>query len=76
MSLPLKDFRGKITIETDAVISTMAQRSGLEKQEIVRDVLHAWALEKINEARLIGKNLEREGLEGVLAERRGTHRKI
>lgn len=76
MSLPLKDFRGKITIETDAVVDTLAQRSGLEKQEIVRDVLHAWALEKINEARLIGKNLEREGLEGVLVERRGAGRKI
>lgn len=74
MSLPLKEFRGKITVEADAVISTLAEREGQEKQEIVRDILHQWALEKINEARLIGQYLEREGLEGILKERRGAHR--
>lgn len=74
MSLPLKEFRGKITAEADAVIATVAEREGQEKQEIVREVLHQWALEKINEARLINQYLEREGLEGILRERRGMAR--
>ncbi len=74
MSLPLKEFRGKITIEADAVISTLAEREGQEKQEIVRDIRHRWALEIMNEARLIGEYLVREGLEGILKERRGAHR--
>ncbi len=74
MSLPLKEFRGKITAEADAVISTLAEREGQEKQEIVREILHRWALEKINEARLINVYLEREGLEGILRERRGIAR--
>ena len=74
MSLPLKEFRGKITPEADAVIPMQAEAEGQEKQEIVREVLHRWALEKINEARLINVYLEREGLEGILRERRGVPR--
>lgn len=74
MSLPLKEFRGKITPEADAVIAMQAEAIGQEKQEIVREVLHRWALEKINEARLINVYLEREGLEGILRERRGMSR--
>ena len=71
MSLDLKEFRTKITVEADAVISSMAESSGLEKQEIARNILHDFAIKKINEFRLLDRHLEREGLSALTAARQG-----
>ena len=65
MSLPLIDFRGKITHEADAVLEALHMASGRDRSEIVRDVLHAWAESKIHEASLIDSRLKREGLRGI-----------
>lgn len=65
MSLPLVDFRGKITHETDAVLDAIHQASGLDRSEIARVALHAWAELKIHEASLIDSRLRREGLRGI-----------
>lgn len=65
MSLPLVDFRGKITHVTDAVLEAMHQATGRDRSEIVRDVLHQWAEAKIHEASLIDQRLRREGLRGI-----------
>lgn len=43
MSLPLIDFRGKITHETDAVLEALHQACGRDRSEIVREVLADWA---------------------------------
>lgn len=65
MSLPLVDFRGKITHETDAVLEALHQATGRDRSEIVRDVLAQWADSKIHEASLIDQRLRREGLRGI-----------
>lgn len=65
MSLPLIDFRGKITHETDAVLDAIHQATGRDRSEIARDALHAWAELKIHEASLIDSRLRREGLRGI-----------
>lgn len=65
MSLPLVDFRGKLTHETDAVLEAMHQATGRDRSEIVRDVLQQWAEAKIHEASLIDQRLRREGLRGI-----------
>jgi hypothetical protein len=65
MSLPLVDFRGKITHETDAVLEALHQATGRDRSEIVRDVLADWADKKIHEASLIDQRLRREGLRGI-----------
>lgn len=65
MSLPLIDFRGKITHETDAVLEALHQATGRDRSEIVRDVLAQWADAKIHEASLIDQRLRREGLRGI-----------
>lgn len=74
MSLELKDFRGKITGEADCVIEAMNRATGKDKSEIVREVLHAWAESKIEEARILGRLLSSEGmptsLEGIAGNRR------
>lgn len=65
MSLPLIDFRAKITHETDAVLDAMHQASGMDRSEIARIALHQWAEGKIHEASLIDIRLRREGLRGI-----------
>jgi len=36
MAAELKDFRGRITVETDCVLEAESRASGRERQEIVR----------------------------------------
>ena len=40
MSLPLVDFRGKITHETDCVLDAIHLSTGRDRSEIARDALH------------------------------------
>lgn len=65
MSIPLVDFRGKITHRTDAVLEALHQATGRDRSEIVREVLADWAAAKIHEASLIDQRLRREGLPGI-----------
>lgn len=65
MSAPLKDFRGKVTPETDCVLEAEARTTGRERQEIVRSILHDWALDRIHGASVLHRLLEVQGLEGI-----------
>ena len=65
MSLPLIDFRCKLTHRADAVLDAMHMATGRDRSEIARDALHAWAELKIHEASLIDTRLRREGLRGI-----------
>jgi hypothetical protein len=67
MSLPLIDFRGKITPETDAVLESIHRSTGRDKSEIVREWLHRLALKEINASIELHRILEREGLMGAYA---------
>lgn len=68
MAEELRDLRAKVTIETDIVLDSVARARGVEKAEIVREVLHEFAAEQILIARLIGKRLKGEGIEGSAGE--------
>lgn len=72
MSLELKDFRGKISIEADAMLEAMNRCTGRDKSEIVRDILHSWAMEQIGVARLADGILRREGVPGISGEDQGA----
>lgn len=65
MSLELKDFRGKITLEADAVLEALNRVNGKDKSEIVREILHAWACDRIKEATVLDKLLRAEGISGI-----------
>lgn len=65
MSDVLKDLRAKVTPETDAVLEAVNRASGKDKSEIVREVLHAWASQKILEATMTHRLLVAEGLPGI-----------
>lgn len=49
----LVDLRAKITDESDAVLAAMAQAKRCTKAEVVRDVLHEWALVRMREAKIL-----------------------
>ena len=66
MSIPLIDFRGKVTPETDAVLEAIQRSTGRDKSEIARDWLHKLAMKEIHASIELHKILQREGLTGAL----------
>ena len=68
MTTELKDFRGKLTLEGWAAVDAEAEITGRDRSEIVREIVHFWALEKIRVASLLNITLEREGLRGIARE--------
>lgn len=64
MSVPLKDFRGKITPETDCVLEAMNRVSGRDRSEIAREILHEWACSRLEEHSVLDRLLRAEGLVG------------
>jgi hypothetical protein len=68
MSLPLRDFRGKISVESDVVLESLHRATGKEKSEIARDVLHEWACRQLEAASVMAKL---SAVEGISRERQG-----
>jgi hypothetical protein len=72
MSIPLTDFRCKITPEVDALLETLHRTTGRDKSEIARDVLHKWAVTEIHAAMLLHVQLQDKGIlrdyEGALGQ--------
>lgn len=62
MSAELKDLRTKISIETHCWLEAEARATGRDKPEIVRDILHKHALQKIREADILDGLLKAEGV--------------
>lgn len=62
MSIPLIDFRGKVTPETDAVLEAIHRSTGRDKSEIAREWMHRIALKEISAAIELQKILKREGI--------------
>lgn len=69
MSADLRDLRAKITVETDCALTATSRARGMDRSEIVREVLHVWAQQQIDAAMLLQKQLIAEGL---LAARKGS----
>lgn len=64
MSAELRDFRGKITVETELALEAMSRAFKRDKSDIAREVLHTWALRKIMEANVMSRLMRNEGLAG------------
>lgn len=67
MSIELKDFRGRITPETYCALEAISRANGKDHQEIVRAVMHEWALKQIHAASVMQGLLMAEGLSGTAA---------
>ena len=74
MADELRDLRAKITVKADAVLDVMAKARSIkhgrpvDRSEIVREILHAWALEYIVINNLLDARLRAEGSAGQLGE--------
>lgn len=62
MAEPLRDLRAKVHPETWAVIEAEHRATGRDHSEIVRDVLHAWASQRMHAATVLARLLEAEGI--------------
>lgn len=66
MSAELRDFRSKITPQTDMALDAMSRAFKRDKADIAREVLHQWALRKILEANVLSRLLRAEGVSGAV----------
>lgn len=64
MSAELRDFRGKITVEADVALESVAQAFKRDKSDVAREVLHNWALRKLMEANVLARRMRAEGITG------------
>ena len=62
MTVELRDLRAKITVESDAALDVVSRVTGKDRSEIVRDVIHRWALEQVSISSLLQTRLRAEGL--------------
>lgn len=61
----LIDVRAKITEEANQVLEAIARAGNMDKAEVVRTVLHDWALREIHKATLIHRLTRREGTDAA-----------
>lgn len=76
MSSELRDLRAKVTAEAYCVLEAETRVTGKEKSEIVREILHAWALEQMRKATVLDRLLIAEGMAGIGREPEGEPGKI
>lgn len=67
MAAELRDYRGRISVLADIAIDAKAKATGRERQEIVREILDAWAELEVHGASLLQAALIAEGMEGRLS---------
>lgn len=75
MADELRDLRAKITVQADAVLDAISRVRGVDRTEIVREVLHKWALEQVAISTLIDARLRAEGMGAAGEGERGRGRK-
>lgn len=75
MAAELRDYRGRISVLADIAIDAKAKATGRERQEIVREVLDAWAEQEVHAASLLQEALSAEGLSGSVSGVRGNSAK-
>lgn len=76
VSAPLEDLRAKITTRAHCALAAHARAHGLDKSELVRDILDEWAAKQVHGAMMLARCLRSKGeaaaAEGIAAAAQGT----
>ena len=64
MSLPLTDFRCKVTPEIDSLLEAQHRITGRDKSEIARDVLQKCVVAEIHASMILHSELKSKGILG------------
>lgn len=64
MSLPLRDIRSKVSVEDDLTLEAWSRAQGMDKAELVRMLVHDWALRQRKASRMLDALLKSEGVTG------------
>jgi len=67
MAEDLVDFRGRISLLSDAMAEGEATSRGIDKVVVVREVLDAWARQRAHAASLAHAALVAEGAAGIVS---------
>jgi hypothetical protein len=75
MADELRDLRAKISIQTDAALDAHSRVTGRDRSEIAREILHRWALERVEISTLLNSRLRAEGVDAADEGASGSGRK-
>lgn len=62
MAEELRDLRARINVAADVALDVEAKRRGLDRSELVREILDLWATDKIHGAHALIAALTAEGI--------------
>lgn len=75
MAAPLEDLRAKITARSHCALAAHSRAHGIDKSELVRDILDEWATRQIHGASMLYRCLRAKGetaaAEGITAASQG-----
>jgi hypothetical protein len=72
MADELRDLRARINVAADVAIDVEAKRRGLDRSELVREILDLWAADKIHAAHALIDGLAAEGISAANEGGRGN----
>ena len=72
----LRDLRARISVSADVAIDVECKRLGLDRSELVREILDKWADDRIHAAQALIAGLSAEGIEAASEGGRGNVRKM
>jgi hypothetical protein len=75
MTAELRDLRAKITVESDAALDAVSRVTGRDRSELVRDIVHRWALEQVSISTLLAARLKAEGIAAASEGAPGSERR-